>query len=131
MKKKLNAASIQSELAAQSVFFQKKTPAPASSPKEIEPATSNHDTVIPRNHDTTLLEEVRKATKEFGKEAATHRFTQEEKRAITEIIYHYKQEGIRTSENEIVRIATNWLIQDHRKEKSASFLDKALNAIHK
>src|SRR5579871_5182806 len=45
----------------------------------------NHDTVIPRYHDTTI-EYLRKAVKDFGKEAATHRFTIAEKRAIADIL---------------------------------------------
>ena len=54
----------------------------------------NDDTVIPRHHDTTvprvhgvMVELVRKAVKEFGKEAATHRFTMAEKRSIADIIF--------------------------------------------
>src|SRR5690242_20348055 len=60
--------------------------------KEIE--QNKHDTMIPRHHDTMtplsrdtmtpkgqsdIIEVVRKAAKHIGKEAATHRFTIEEK----------------------------------------------------
>src|SRR5512137_872339 len=65
------------------------------------PATaSHHDATLPRHHDTTvspshesMVDTVRRAVKEFGKEAATHRFTAEEKRAIAEIIFAYKKQG--------------------------------------
>ena len=46
-----------------------------------------HDTTVPRYHATkqpkvygVAIEPVRKAVKEFGKEAATHRFTEAEKK---------------------------------------------------
>src|SRR5574338_68827 len=48
-----------------------------------------HDTTTPRYHDTkqpqvygVAIELVRKAVKEYGKEAATHRFTSTEKKEI-------------------------------------------------
>jgi hypothetical protein len=95
------------------------------------------DTVIPRHHDTmtpryhdTMIELVRKAVKEFGKEAATHRFTLAEKRAVADIIYTYKSRGVRTSENEISRIAVNYLIEDFKENGEASILDKVLRALN-
>src|SRR5437764_4589729 len=47
-----------------------------------------------------IFEGVRKAVKQIGKEAATHRFTLEEKNELADIEYTYKRQGIRTSENE-------------------------------
>jgi len=90
---------------------------------------SNHDTVIPRYHDE-MVEIVRKAVKEFGKEAATHRFTPDEKRGLADIIYTYQNSGIRTSENEITRIAVNYLIHDYRVNGENSILDKILKALN-
>src|SRR5690554_1670761 len=76
----------------------KHTPPKIAASKTTIP--SNHDTVIPRHHDTTLdtmppryhdaiIEVVRRAVKEFGKEAATYRFTVEEKKALRNIIFAY------------------------------------------
>src|SRR5262245_6457744 len=48
--------------------------------------------------DEELVKIVRKAVKKFGKEAATHRFTVDEKKKIAEIVYVYKEQGIRTGE---------------------------------
>jgi hypothetical protein len=97
----------------------------------------NRDTITPRNRDTTvsryhdtIVELVRKAVKKFGKEAATHRFTLEEKRSIADIIYSYKSCGIRTSENEITRIAVNFVVNDYRENGENSILDKALRALN-
>ena len=44
----------------------------------------------------------------LGKEAATYRFTQDEKRALSGIVYAYKEQGIKTSENEITSAWSQW-----------------------
>ena len=88
-----------------------------------------HDTVIPRHHDTTV-ETVRLAVKDIGKEAATHRFTMAEKEAIAAIVYAYKRRGVRTSENEITRIAVHMLLQDHQAESDESLLERVLQALN-
>ncbi|HLE75165.1 MAG TPA: hypothetical protein VI864_03865 [Candidatus Bathyarchaeia archaeon] len=96
-------------------------------PEDLQP--SHHDTVIPRHHDTTV-ESIRKAVKQFGKEAATHRFTREEKQKIAELIFAYSSKGIRTSENEIARIAVNFLVEDHNHNGKDSILDQVLTLLN-
>ena len=98
---------------------------------------SNRDTTTPRNHDTTvsryhdtIIEVVRKAVKELGKEAATHRFTLKEKKAIASIIYTYKSRSIKTSENEIARIAINFVVEDYHENGKTSILHKVLKALN-
>jgi hypothetical protein len=83
-----------------------------------------------RHHETTV-EAIRKAIKEFGKEAATHRFTPEEKEAIADIVYAYKQRGIKTSENEITRIGVNFILQDHNENNKKSILDRVIKALNR
>ena len=96
----------------------------------------HHDTTIPFNHDTTaplendLFETVRKSVKQIGKEAATHRFTLEEKNELADIEYTYKRQGIRTSENEITRIAINYFIEDYRQNGEQSLLAKILERLN-
>jgi hypothetical protein len=107
--------------------------------------TSNRDTTIPRYHDTTVssnqasmqpsihgvsIDAVRKAVKEFGKEAATHRFTEAEKKEIADLIYTYKNQGVRTSENEVTRIAVNFIIGDYKENGEQSVLHKILEALN-
>ncbi len=92
-------------------------------------ASRNRDTVASRYHATTI-EQVRKAVKELGKEAATHRFTIDEKKAIADLIYSYKGQGIRTSENEVTRIAVNFAINDYKQNGKNSILDRALRALN-
>ena len=96
----------------------------------------HHDTTVPSNHGITTprfysadIELIRKTVKEVGKEAATHRFTIEEKRAIKKIRYKYENHGILTSENEIARIAVNFIIDDYNKNGENSLLDKVLKAL--
>ncbi len=91
--------------------------------------SSNHDTMPSRTHDA-MLETVRKAVKELGKEAATHRFTVEEKRAVLDIIYSYKSSGIKTSENEVARIAINYILEDYKQNGRNSILDQVLRALN-
>ena len=89
-----------------------------------------HDTTVSRYHDT-IVELVRKAVRLYGKEAATHRFTLEEKKAIASIIYTYKGHGIKTSENEIARIAVNFILHDYKENGENSILVKTLKALNK
>ena len=96
-----------------------------------------HDTTIPSNHASiqpsihgVSIDVVRKAVKEFGKEAATHRFTEAEKKEIADLIYTYKNTGIRTSENEVTRIAVNFIIGDYKENGENSVLHKILEALN-
>ena len=115
------------------------TATPPTQPKNRDTTIPrHHDTTTPRNHDTTvsryhdtIIETVRKAVKEMGKEAATHRFTQEEKSTLAGIIYAYKGQGLKTSENEITRVAINFIISDYKANGENSVLDRALKALNK
>lgn len=152
MTKKLNTKDVLSELGG-SVFFQPRQPAEpqpetktlpeSAQPNDAQPASD--DTVIPRHHDTMqprhhatmmpqseedIIEVVRKAVKQIGKEAATHRFTLDEKNLLAEIEYTYKRQGIRTSENEITRIAINFFVEDYRQHGEQSILAKVLKRLN-
>ena len=134
----------------ESVFFQNakeeelvppvKVASTKKKPKVIPPhhqaatVSSNHAAMSPRHHDTMIpstLETIRKAVKQIGKEAATHRFTEDEKREIAEIVYTYERQGYRTSENEITRIAIHWLLQDYQMDGVQSVLARLLEILHK
>lgn len=112
-----------------------------SAPEANSLVTSNeprhHDTMTPRNHDTvvssnhdTIIQTMRKAVKELGKEAATHRFTVEEKKRVLDLIYTYKSVGIKTSENEVARIAINYILEDYKQNGENSILDQTLKALN-
>ncbi|SRR5260370_336552 len=98
---------------------------------------TTHDTMIPRNHDTTvpptedeIIEEVRKAVRQIGKEPATQRLTLAEKQALADIEYSYKRQGIKTSGNEIIRIATNYIVRDYQQNGENSILAKVLKRLN-
>jgi hypothetical protein len=67
--------------------------------------------------------------KQLGKEAATHRFTGEEKRAIADLVYTHNRQGYRTSENEITRIAVNWLLLDFKERGEHSVLSRIIELL--
>lgn len=121
-------------------------PTVATTSKPKKRVKSNHATMTPRHHDTmvssnhdttvsqspsTIIEKVRKAVRELGKEAATHRFTVDEKKAIANIIYTYSSQDIRTSENEIARIAVNYIVSDYLENGEESILDKVLKELNR
>ena len=105
-----------------------------------KPRPRRHDARPPRNHDTSALrnretvasdavQRIRKATRQIGKEAATYRFTREEKEALADIVYSYGRLGLKTSENEVVRIGVNWLLGDHGALGEKSLLHRVLKAL--
>ena len=87
------------------------------------------DTMPPRYHDTTV-ETIRRAVKALGKEAATHRFTATEKETIAEIVYACKRQGLRTTENEITRVAVNFIVHDYQANGKDSLLVRVLLALN-
>jgi hypothetical protein len=79
----------------------------------------------------SIIELIRKAVKDVGKESATYRFTPEEKKALLELAFTYKVQGCKTSENEITRIAINFILEDHKQNGRNSILEKVLQALNK
>lgn len=98
----------------------------------ITPAR-HQDSKQPFNQDSMQeehLDEIRKMVKQLGKELSTHRFTLGEKVALAEIIYTYARQGIRTSENELTRIAVNWLLVDYQQNGANSVMARLLERLH-
>lgn len=113
-----------------------KAPSPRETPKAPkEPRRkdaselSNRDTMVPRYHGETV-ETIRRSVRVVGKEAATYRFSPEEKAAMADLIYTYKRQGIRTSENEVCRIALNFIFRDYEENGEGSVLAKVLDALN-
>jgi len=111
---------------------------------------SNHATMPPQNQVTThpsrsadmksanpaalppsMVEEIRKAVKPIGKDAATYRLTEAEKQHLADIVYTYKRQGYRTSDNELARIAINWLLLDYQEQGEQSILARVLEALNR
>lgn len=113
-----------------------KKPAPRPTPKarpqrsdDESIAPRNRDTVVSRHHDETV-ETIRRAVRVVGKEAATYRFSAEEKSRMADLVYTYKRQGVRTSENEISRIALNFIFRDYEEAGEGSILAKVLDALN-
>ncbi len=136
MKLKLNTDVIKNELAG-SVFFPSKDTEPVphlNKTDEMQQASmnaSNHDS----SHASTLaleadLKVIHKTLKLIGKEVLYVRLTQEEKNQVTDIEYTYQRQGIKTSGNEIGRIALNFLLADYKANGEQSILAKMLAELH-
>ena len=57
------------------------------------------------------------------------RLTQEEKSQVNDIEYTYQRQGIKTSGNEIGRIALNFLLADYKANGEQSILAKVIEAL--
>jgi hypothetical protein len=97
----------------------------------------HHDAMKPLYPETNtqhyvdaLVAEIRKRVREFGKEAATYRLTEEEKRKLYDLVYRYKLKNIRTSENEITRIAINYILEDYQLNNKESILNRVIEALN-
>jgi hypothetical protein len=90
---------------------------------------SNHDAMVPKKEDE-VLETVRKAVKQLGREPATQRLTIEEKQALRDIEYTYSSQSIQTSSNEIIRISLNFVLADYRLNGENSILAKVLRKLN-
>lgn len=95
-----------------------------------ETTTPRYHGTMPPLHQDEIVETIRKAVKQFGKEAATYRFTQEEKKSLADIVYAYKGTGVRTSENEVSRVAINFLIEDYRENGENSVLARVIKRLN-
>ncbi len=87
---------------------------------EARPASPHHSDVI---------EQIRKTVKVPGREVAFVRLTPEEKGKLADIVYTYKRQGVKTSENEINRIAVSYLMHDYQACGEESILAKVIAAL--
>lgn len=136
------AVSSRAQQVATKLEEQLSTVQPETNSTGIEAIQSDHqgdnpDTLIPRHHGIkqsrhhdTVIPLIRAAVKQFGKEAATHRFTPDEKRKVAEVVFAYRNQNIRTSENEIARIGVNYLVEDYKLRGDKSILDQVLKALN-
>ena len=95
-------------------------------------APRHHDPAPPRPREgvsRVAVRRIRKAVRQVGKEAATHRFTAQEKARLLDIVYTYARRGCRSSENELVRIGVNWLLDDYQENGERSVLHIVLRAL--
>jgi hypothetical protein len=74
---------------------------------------------------------IRKIVKNPGKEEVLYvRLSKEEKDRLADISYTYKRQGIRTSDNEVVRVAINAFLEDYRTNGANSLLAIIISSLH-
>jgi len=57
------------------------------------------------------------------------RLTAEEKGQLADVVYTYKRQGRKTTENEVSRIAVNYLLEDYKANGNTSVLARVLEAL--
>jgi hypothetical protein len=75
------------------------------------------------------IDRIRKIVKVPGKEVSYVRLTSQEKDELADILYTYKRRGTKTTENEITRIAVNYLVADYKENGEASVLARVIEAL--
>ena len=88
-----------------------------------------HASTLARCRDSTI-ETIRKTVKQTGREAAFLRLTNDEKRQLADLVYAFRRQGLKTTENEVVRIALNYLLLDHGESGKESVLERVLAALN-
>ena len=109
---------------------------PQDQPEAITQASS-HDTMIERGHGSMtsryhdrLIDDIRKAVKVVGREPGTIRLTEREKSQLADVVYTLGRQGKRTSENELYRIALNYLLDDYKEHGEESVLSRVITALN-
>ncbi len=117
---------------APEVAVEVATPAPeqpaAQTKKLASKQTSQSTSMLASYHDD-LIAGIRKVVKNPGREVSFVRVSPEEKGQLADIIYTYRRQGQKTSENEINRIAINFLLEDYRANGEQSILARTLAAL--
>ena len=75
------------------------------------------------------IEAIRKVVKAPGREVSFVRLTPEEKTRLGDLVYTFKRQGQKTTENEINRIALNYLLHDFQEHGERSVLARVLAAL--
>jgi hypothetical protein len=104
-------------------------PARPAAPKKASKQDSKRASTIASNQED-VIETIRKTVKSLGNKVSYTRLTPEEKGRIADIVYTYKRQDIITSENEINRIAINFLIEDFHAHGEDSVLAKVIEALN-
>ena len=136
MKKQLPTDMISNELSESSVFFPKPAvveQAQAEKPETNTPPASTGESKLAQelaSYHASMIAIIRKTVRQLGQEVSCVRLTPEEKQQLADIVYTYKRQGVRTTENEINRIAINFLLEDYRTSGQASILARVLEAVY-
>jgi hypothetical protein len=82
------------------------------------------------SYHASMIEDIRHSVNILGNTVSYLRLTKEEKDELSDIIYTYKRQGVKTSENEIGRVAINFLIEDYKANGQESMLAKVIERLN-
>lgn len=82
------------------------------------------------SYHASTVENIRKIVKNNGREVTYIRLSPEEKQKLKDLIYTYSRQKVKTTENEIARIALNFILADYRESGKASILNKVIEALN-
>jgi hypothetical protein len=99
-------------------------------PRKPDSTQSGNQDIMLSRYPDSMIESIRKAVRFVGKDPFFGRFTPEEKSLLADIAYNHKRKGIKTSENEIARIAVNFIAHDHQEKGKDSILSRVLEALN-
>jgi hypothetical protein len=80
-------------------------------------------------HHAELVDRIRRTVKVPGREVSYMRLTPEEKAQLAKIVYDYRSRGRKTTENEINRIAVNFMLLDYQANGEDSLLARVIDAL--
>lgn len=103
-------------------------PEPASSSAATPDQQRGTPHTVPPSKD--VVEAIRRHVRHFGKDVMYVRLTSEEKEQLGDLVYSYKRQGIKTTENELSRIGINWMLEDYQEHKEESMLARVLEALN-
>ncbi len=111
------------------------SPAPPTAPHRHNPTDNtaspqaNRHASMLASYPDSRIETIRKAVRHIGREVTFVRLTPEEKSQLADIVYTYKRQGVKTSENEISRIAISYLLEDYKTNGQESILAKVIASL--
>jgi hypothetical protein len=153
MKKHLPADAITNELAGASAFFKPQAPPSPAAPQVTENPTASSlpsqsaspppaqparqptrkepspKASLLASYPPEQIETIRRTVKKGGRIVSFVRLTQEEKDQLADIVYTYKRRGMKTTENEINRIAINYLLEDYKQRRDESLIALVIGAL--
>lgn len=103
-----------------------------ATPARVERPDSNQasgQAIMLASYPDSTIETIRKAVKQVGREVTFVRLTPEEKNQLGDIVYTYKRQNVKTSENEISRIAISYLLEDYKANGQESILAKVIASL--
>jgi hypothetical protein len=104
-------------------------PTASSSTSEDASGIASTQASMLANYPAATIEAIRKVVKVPGREVSFVRLTPEEKGQLTDLVYSYKRQGRKTTENEINRIAVNFILNDYQANGEQSVIARVLEAL--